>query len=206
MFTSSSCESRGESSDFKSRRVNFHGRSSFFTGFRIHVTWPMKCDIICTRNCVAWYVCVAGVFVTWSAHNWLLHAIELCILTFLKRTKRGTLESVKNRLHLIEIHPIQIWDFDRSKTQNTPFTNPFSSIPNDILTEITIKSDWDLLTDGLGTPNNGPTTRLLKTIQAFWKNDSILRISPRTNSYEYRNFRNSPTHLSETFNWTFLFS
>ena len=54
-------------------------------------------------------VCVAGVFVTWSAHNWLLHAIELCILTFLKRTKNGTLESVKNRLHdVIEIHPIQI--------------------------------------------------------------------------------------------------
>ena len=95
-------------------------------------------------------VCVAGVFVTWSAHNWLLHAIELCILTFLKRTKRGSLESVKNRLHLIEIYLIQNWDFDGSKTQNTPFTNPFSSIPNDIPTEITIKSDRDLLTDGLG--------------------------------------------------------
>ena len=150
MLTSSNCESRGESSYLKFHGLNFQWRSSFFVCFRIRVTWPMKCDIICTRNCVAWYVCVAGVFVTWSAHNWLLHAIELCILTFLKRTKRGSLESVKNRLHLIEIHPIQIWDFDKLKTQNTPFTNPFSSIPNDILTEITIKSDRDLLTDGLG--------------------------------------------------------
>ena len=198
MLTSSNCESRGESSYLKFHGLNFQWRSSFFVCFRIRVTWPMKCDIICTRNCVAWYVCVAGVFVTWSAHNWLLHAIELCILTFLKRTKKGTLESVKNRLHLIEIHPIQIWDFDKLKTQNTPFTNPFSSIPNDILTEITIKSDRDLLTDGLGAPNNCPTARLLKTIQAFWKNDSILRISPRTNYYKYRNFRNSSTQFSET--------
>ena len=110
----------------------------------------MKCDIIRTLICVAWCSLCCGLFITWSAHNWLLHAIELCILTFLKRTKRGTLESVKNRLHLIEIYLTQNWDFDGSKTQNTPFTNPFSSIPNDIPTEITIKSDRDLMTDGLG--------------------------------------------------------
>ena len=97
-------------------------------------------------------VCVAVVFVTWSARNWLLHAIELCILTFLKRTKRVTLESVKNHLHLIEICRIQNWDYGGSKTHKTshlrirlvPFQMTFQLKLRSKVTETYWRTDWGL--------------------------------------------------------------
>ena len=63
-------------------------------------------------------------------------------------------------------------DFDGSKSL-APFTNPFSSVPNDIPFEITIKSDRDgrndLVTDVLGASSNSLTAKFRKIteIQPF---------------------------------------
>ena len=117
-------------------------------------------------------------FVTWSAHNWLLHAIELCILTFFKGTKKGSkntwkCESTASTLSTLPktVGGAKIgWskkmaDFDGSKSL-APFTNPFSSVPNDIPFEITIKSDRDgrndLVTDVLAAPSNSLTAKFRK--------------------------------------------
>ena len=140
-------------------------------------------------GCVCYVECTQLAF----ARNWIMH------LDLFEENQKGNTwkcEKPPPPYRNLSDPKLGLWRIEN--TQNKSFTNPFSSIPNDIPTKITIKSDRDLLTDGLGAPNNSPTARLLKTIQAFWKNDSILRISPRTNYYKYRNFRNSSTQFSET--------
>ena len=70
-------------------------------------------------------------------------------------------------------------DFDGSKSL-APFTNPFSSVPNDIPFEITIKSDRDgrndLVTDVLGASSNSLTAKFRKITEIhpfFDENDDL---------------------------------
>ena len=124
-------------------------------------------------------LCCGCVCYVECTQNWLLHAIELCILTFFKGTKKGSKNTWKCEwtTSTLSTSPKtvggakigwskkQLADFHGSKWL-TPFTNPFSSVPNDISFEITIKSDRDgrndLVTDVLGAPSNSLTTKFRK--------------------------------------------
>ena len=150
-----------------------------YYNLRIYVTWPSKCSKICTRICVA-RQSVLRVCLLRGVHTiGFCTQLNYASWPFLKEPKRvvRSLESVNKPPPPYQHHPklmnLEILtDRNDLKTPKwskhhqqrhlrirlVPFQMTFQSKLRSKVTE----TDGDLVTDGLGTPSNGQTAKLLK--------------------------------------------